>query len=161
MLLLINEHPIQKKKPGKKQRILQRAEYVIRTMNNRKYSAPCVLRYARKHKYETLNILRVLDRLRKRRQDILHAAWIQPLNFKRWWWHQKHAKCLQNQLEDLIVEFYALSGDVELMHEIQRYDFVSHHLLGRMVKARLEKNLLATLVAILYFRRHSSKGFNP
>lgn len=120
------------------QRILERGEYVLKTIKKRKFSKPCILRYARLKNFELLTLERLIERLRYRRHCLLHASWIKPLNLKRWLRFQKAAKEMQDSLQELFIEFYRHSGDPELIEIISHIRFVNHETIKQMVHARRE-----------------------
>lgn len=142
------------KKPDETdKRIIERAENVLRSMSVRKkFSTPCILKYARKHNYDTLSIIRVIDRLRYRRQCLLQASFTKHQNKTRRKKYRTVAKQIQRQLEEIIIQTYIHSGDTELMLEVQRYRFVTQELLGEMVKSRMLLNVFLIVLQVKNLR---------
>jgi hypothetical protein len=120
------------------QRILERGLQVLRTIDQKKFSNRCIMRYASKHRFETGALERIIERMRYRRQCLLHAAWVRPFNLRRWCILQRSAMRLQRQMEYLFVEFYRYSGDRELFDIILRTCFIRSFTIKQMLVARRE-----------------------
>ena len=120
----------------KTHQLIVTADKAVISFFSKKFSTPVLVRYARICKYETCPMERVLERLRKRRQDVLRAANARPFNLLRWIKYQRIAAKMQAHMEKTLIEFYKNSGNLDFLGIVQEARFCTPELIWRMQHAK-------------------------
>ncbi len=118
------------------QHLIEVADKATRRFNSKKFSTPVLVRYARICNYETCSLERILERLRKHRQDVLRAANARPFNIFRWFKYQRIANSMRIRIEQILIELYKSSGNLEFLGIVQGARFATPELIWRIKHAR-------------------------